>query len=125
MSDVKVLIVEDDLALRGMYDRILHKKPWQIHQAKDGEQAITYLEQNIPHLIFLDMLLPHVSGRQVLEYIISQPRLRDAVHVVIVSSSQEYEQYVGSLPSCEFILKPILPSQIQDVLLRFSEKLPR
>lgn len=124
MSQTTVLIVEDEPALRDIYLRVMQKQVWRICEARDGEQAIACLQDTTPDLIFLDMLLPHVSGLQVLQYIASKPHLCKA-HVVMVSSSQEYARYTSLLPSCEFYLKPILPSQIQEIILRFSEKLPR
>jgi CheY-like chemotaxis protein len=124
MNQTTVLIVEDEPALRDIYQRVMQKQAWHVCEARDGEEALAFLQDTTPDLIFLDMLLPHVSGLQVLQYLASQPHLHRA-HVVIISSSQEYARYTSLLPSCEFYLKPILPSKIQEIILRFSEKLPR
>lgn len=118
MSGYQVLIVEDEAALRNIYHRILSTMGWEVLQAKDGEEAITFLQQTIPDLIFLDMRLPAVNGMEVLKFIRqNQSRLKQT-HIVIASSSKDYERQIDSLPSAEFVLKPILPGQIRDIARR-------
>lgn len=120
MMAQQVLVVEDDPTLRQMYERVLSKLGWQILQAKDGEQAQQLLAENHPSLVFLDMLLPHVNGVQVLQFIASQPHLAQT-HVVVVSSSQEYQQHIGIVNSSQFMLKPILPSKILEVTTHYMQ----
>lgn len=110
----QALVVEDELALRMIYDRVLQKLGYEVLQARDGEQALDLLQENSPSLIFLDMLLPRVNGQKVLEYIASQPRLA-ATHVVIASSSSYMAEHVQIVPSAQFILKPVLPDQIRQI----------
>ena len=117
MSFFKVLVVEDEVALRVIYDRILRMLGCEVTLAKDGEEALRILETLTPDLIFLDMLLPYVNGTQIIQYIMTVQRLRH-IHVVMVSSASEYEQYKSLLPSAEFHLKPILANQIKSIARR-------
>lgn len=115
MSQFQALIVEDEQALLFLYERVLQSIGWDVLKAKDGEQAIAVLQQHTPHLIFLDMLLPGIHGKQVLEYIVTEEaRLRDT-HVVIVSASKEFEQLVGVMPAKEFLHKPILADDVRRI----------
>lgn len=117
MTLFKVLVVEDEVALRVIYDRILRLLGCEVTLAKDGEEALRLLETQTPDLIFLDMLLPYVNGAQIIQYMATVQRLRH-IHVVMVSSASEYEQYKKLLPSSEFHLKPILASQIKTIARR-------
>ena len=113
---IQVLIVEDESALRFIYERILLSLDCDVILARDGREAINALEATIPDLIFLDMLLPMVDGEDVINHMLdSAPRFNDT-HVVIASSSKNFEQFVPVLPSAQFILKPILPDQIRQIV---------
>lgn len=100
------MVIEDETALRIIYERVLTKTDYEVLLARDGQQAIELLRGITPDLIFLDMLLPNISGLVVLEFIAQQPAIANHAHIVIASSSKEYEQYTNLAPSCEFILKP-------------------
>lgn len=121
MAALNVLVVEDETALRVIYERVLERTGSQVLLARDGHQALAILEAHTPDLIFLDMLLPGISGLEVLETIAATPRLLEHTQVVIASSSKEYEQNVHLVPGCRFILKPIMPTQIRDIALALIE----
>src|SRR5689334_13005412 len=123
MSKPVALVVEDEAALRVIYDRLLRGLGWEVLLAKDGQEGIDFLKDHTPRLIFLDMLLPYVNGAQVIQFIRTQERLLP-VHVVIVSSSAEYQHHVKQLQSAEFYLKPILATQIREIGQRVLSTTP-
>jgi CheY-like chemotaxis protein len=120
----QILIAEDEAALRYIYDRILSSMGFTVLQAKNGQEAIDLLREQTPVLIFLDMLMPHVNGVQVLDYIATQPRLQQT-YVVIASSASDYEKYALHRPATEFRLKPILPTHIREIALRHTQPQPK
>ncbi|XWX03047.1 response regulator [Aggregatilineales bacterium SYSU G02658] len=120
MPALKVLVVEDDIGLCVIYERILVKMDCQVKIARDGHYALQLLQTFTPHLIFLDIYLPFVNGLTVLESIASKPEL-DQTHVVVSSSSRDYERKVLQYPNTQFILKPIMPTQIRDVVTTLIE----
>ncbi len=124
MISHEVLIAEDEAALRYIYDRILTSIGLTVLPAKNGQEAIDLLTTHTPRLIFLDMLMPHVNGVQVLDYIATQPRL-GSTYVVIASSASDYEKYALHRPLTEFRLKPILPTQIRDIALHHTQAQPK
>jgi CheY-like chemotaxis protein len=112
MSNRQALIVEDDPGLCKIYDRVLSDMGYEVLAAADGEIALQLLDQNTPDILFLDILLPRVSGKVILEKIRQDARLREMV-VIIVSSNRQPDLDL-SLPNItDFILKPIRPAQIR------------
>ena len=111
------LIVEDDAGLQTLYDRILTTAGFEVVITTDGEQALEALEHLTPDLIFLDILLPKLNGRAVLEYIVTVPELAKT-HIAVVSSNQSFFDYTPDLPHIEYIIKPILPEQIRSIATR-------
>ena len=111
------LIVEDELPLRELYESVLSKLGFEIIHAADGVEAIDILTNYSPDIVFLDMLLPRVDGRQVLDYIQSTPHLADTVTVVVTAHSR-YRNLLPLTPQDQFLLKPIRPHDIQAAVQR-------
>ncbi|MFQ3646628.1 MAG: response regulator [Anaerolineae bacterium] len=97
------LVVEDDKTLEVIYRFILERAGFEVLFATDGQQAISILETTTPALIFLDMLLPHTHGSEVLRYIRATEQLNHT-RVVVISSIQNYER---DIQQEEFLLKPV------------------
>ena len=81
----KIMIIEDDHFLSSLMKARLEKEGFTVVQAFDGEEAIQDLKQDYPSLIVLDLIMPKVTGFEVLQMISITPQL-DKVPVVIVSN---------------------------------------
>ena len=114
MPDRLVLIVEDDRSLLLLYRTVLEKKGYRVLTAGDGREALFLLEEFTPLVIFLDVRLPLIDGMQVLKHIRSREQFNQT-RVVVNSSLHEYAQDVQD---DEFVLKPIRPAQIAEIVAR-------
>lgn len=65
----KVLIVEDDTFLQGLLANKVEKAGFDVTTAKDGEKAMTALAENSFDVVLLDLLLPDISGFDILKNI--------------------------------------------------------
>jgi CheY-like chemotaxis protein len=65
-SNVKILLVEDSRTLRVSNERALLKAGYEVTCAEDGEAALQCAKEQMPDLILLDLLLPRLSGLEVL-----------------------------------------------------------
>jgi two-component system, OmpR family, phosphate regulon response regulator PhoB len=79
------MIVEDDRFLSSLIKARLAKDGFTVLQAFDGEEAIKAFKQDRPDLIILDLIMPKVTGFEVLQTISITPGL-DKVPVVILSN---------------------------------------
>ena len=79
------MIVEDDHFLSSLMKARLEKEGFEVVQAFDGEEAIEMLHKVIPALVILDLIMPKVTGFEVLQMISITPQL-DKIPVVIVSN---------------------------------------
>jgi PAS domain S-box-containing protein len=59
-----ILLVEDDAVTRRMVRQMLEKEGWQVVEAANGWAALSYLSQQIPCLILLDLMMPEMDGFQ-------------------------------------------------------------
>ena len=117
MNEVEILLVEDNegdviLTLEIFNELMLLNK---INVVKDGEQAIRYLNkqkefENVktPDLIFLDINLPKINGKEVLQYIKSQPLLKSIPVIVLTTSSSRLDEEECFKNNAKFyIIKPL------------------
>lgn len=65
----KIIIVEDNVALADIYKTRMELIGYQCLTASDGEEALPMLEKELPDLVLLDLMMPRVSGYQVLDTI--------------------------------------------------------
>lgn len=65
----KILVVDDDDAIRSMVERVLRREQFEVESARDGHEAIQKLAQNDYGTVLLDLMMPRVDGHGVLRYL--------------------------------------------------------
>ena len=80
-----ILIVEDEVFLTNLLLLRFQKENFEVIQAFSGTEALKKLEQTIPDLVLLDLILPNKNGFEVLEEISQNPQWR-SIPVIIVSN---------------------------------------
>ncbi len=90
MEDVKkkILLVEDDEALAGVYHSRLELEGFEVREVNDGEQALSAVMDFRPDLIVLDAMMPKISGFDVLDIIRNTPEVGDVKVVMLTALSQ-------------------------------------
>jgi len=63
----KILLVEDNIELRNIYEMFLKHRGYEINVAVDGEEALKRAKEFGPDLIFLDIMMPNMDGLRVLK----------------------------------------------------------
>jgi CheY-like chemotaxis protein len=85
----KILLVEDSKFLRLATERALKRAGYEMSSAVDGEEALRVAREKLPDLILLDMLLPKMSGPEVLVALKKDPLTRAIPVVVVTGMSQK------------------------------------
>ena len=86
MSGARILLVEDDRYLRRACETALRQRGFAVSSAVDGEEALDAIASELPDLVLLDLLMPKVTGLEVLRSLRSRPETR-ALRVLILSNS--------------------------------------
>ena len=85
-----ILVVDDDAALVAFLFSILEQEGFSIVAASHGQQALDLLEHGLrPHVILVDLMLPRVSGIDLLHHIRTDPALRAMPRIVITGSDDD------------------------------------
>lgn len=85
----KILLVEDSKFLRLATERALARAGYEVHAAADGEEALRAAQTEPPDLILLDMLLPKMSGLDVLRALKKDASTKTIPVVVITGMAQK------------------------------------
>ena len=88
----KVLLVDDSKFLRMANERALSKAGFEVSTAADGEEALQVVNDKPPDIILLDMMLPKISGPEVLRALKANPATMNIPVIVLTSLSQRNEK---------------------------------
>jgi two-component system chemotaxis response regulator CheY len=111
-SEVAVLIVDDSLPVLGIISMILKKEEvGAVYQAEDGKEALKIFKKIQPEIIFLDNMLPKISGMGVLEEVMQVNPNTKVVMVSAISSPAVINQ-AFKLGAIEYIVKPFSTGRI-------------
>ncbi|HHT9120217.1 MAG TPA: response regulator transcription factor [Candidatus Hypogeohydataceae bacterium YC41] len=109
----QVLLVEDELDIARLVEFKLEKNGIEVVHKDRGNDALTWLSNNRPCLILLDLMLPDISGYQVLEQVKRNPTLKDIPVIILSSRGQKDEiDRCLALGALEHILKPFNPTDL-------------
>jgi len=85
----KILLAEDDLFLRDIYLEILADEGFDVTAAVDGSEALSKILEGGWDLVLLDVVMPKVTGIEVLQKIKDQSPKSLAKHIVLMTNSEE------------------------------------
>ena len=85
----KILLVEDDLLIREMYESELIRAGYKVTACYSGEDGIKVLQQDHFDLALLDIMLPGINGLEVLKQIKQNPQTKDTKVVLLTNLGQE------------------------------------
>lgn len=88
-SDLRILIADDDTSIRQLLTTIVKRERLTVDAATDGEDAIQKLQQHEYAVILLDLMMPHVDGFGVIDYLREHPQKRKPVVLVITAYADQ------------------------------------
>ncbi|MDD3049799.1 MAG: response regulator [Candidatus Cloacimonetes bacterium] len=121
MNGAKILIVDDHYVNRMVLEKSFSEDSYQIASVESGEDAIDYLEREVPDLIFLDIMMPGLNGYEVCERIKKNPKTFE-IPVIFLTALDDKESRIKGLEygAVDFITKPF---DIFEVKLRAKQHL--
>lgn len=113
MSERRVLIVEDELAIREMMKFAFHNSEFVLLEAEDAEQAQVIVMDNRPDLILLDWMLPGMSGLELAQQLKSDTNTRDIPIIMLTARGDENDRIKGlDCGADDYVIKPFSPREL-------------
>lgn len=94
ITPLKVVIVEDNVALAEIYKTRLELIGYKVVVAVDGEEGLATIERELPNLVLLDLMVPKIAGDQILERMRASEWGKD-IKVLVVSNLSEADAPAG------------------------------
>lgn len=110
-----ILIIDDDIHIGNMLEELLTKNDYRVLRAYSGTEALLLLSASRPDLILLDLMLPGLSGEEVLSHI-------DGIPVIVLSAKTDVQDKVKLLISgaADYMTKPF---DVSELLARITVQL--
>lgn len=124
---IKILIVEDDDSLREMYKIRLEYEGFDVIVASDGETALAKAVSEQPDLILLDIMMPKISGFDVLDILKSTNSTSKIPIIILTVLEQESNKVKGLMQGAEdyLIKSQTMPAEVvakvREVLKKFKK----
>ncbi len=110
---VQLLIIDDDLAVQQLLQRILTKSGYSVSVVSDGEAGIIQAQKQHPALIICDWLMPNLSGLEVCRTIKSLPELSTTFFILLTSLSSIEDRVQGlDAGADDFLFKPFQSTEL-------------
>ena len=125
----KILLAEDSKFLRLATERALVRAGYAVSSASDGEEALKLAGENMPDVILLDMLLPKLSGHDVLKALKKNPTTADIPVVIMTGLSEKNAKKLQVDGAFAFLEKSALaldrgPGALLSALRKIIEQIP-
>jgi two-component system response regulator HydG len=122
----RILIIDDDVDICQLLDRLFRRKGHQSAFMISGRKALDYLKDNKTDIVFCDFRLPDTNGRDLLQKI---KEINPAIQVIIITGYSDVKTAVDVIKNgaFDYITKPLLPEEILllvDRVIAFKEAHP-
>jgi len=120
LTKVSTLIVDDDIRMLRMMQRILELEGYRVRTASDGKAALDAFDEENPDLVLLDIMMPGLDGYQVLESI----RKHSDVPIIMITAKLDVDsiKQAVDLGADDYVKKPFTPAEL---VARINAKLRR
>jgi two-component system, OmpR family, phosphate regulon response regulator PhoB len=123
MSSPTILVVEDEPDISALVAYHLARESYRVRTAASGPEALSALDADLPDLVVLDLMLPGMSGFELLQEIRRRDEWRDLPVIMLTARKEESERVEGlRLGADDYVAKPFSP---QELVLRVGAVLRR
>lgn len=114
----KVLVCDDEPYIVESVSYVVRKAGFEVVVAEDGQEALAAGRREKPDLIFLDIMMPKLTGYEVCRKLKDDPETRGAYIVMLTARGQEEDERKAlEMGADEFMTKPFSPRKMRAKLL--------
>ena len=113
-----ILVVDDDPDILDAVTTILDTQPYRLGTARDGKQCLAKINEEIPDLLILDLLMPRMDGWGVIREMRSEPRFNNVPIMILTTviedaSRRRYELETNmAMDVQDYVQKPVRPDEL-------------
>ncbi|MBU0597665.1 response regulator [Patescibacteria group bacterium] len=113
-NPIKILLIEDDSFLAGMYVTKMNLENFDVKMADDGEKGLKMTQEELPDVILLDIILPKMSGFDVLKTLKKDAKTKNIPVILLTNLGQRDDVKKGlELGAQDYLIKAhFMPSEV-------------
>ena len=123
MNPNAILVVDDEPAILDMIAELLGYEGYQVVTTSQGSVALAQAKYNPPALILLDLMMPGMSGWQVIAALKASPQTR-AIPIVVLSARRDLPMIANDLGIVSFLSKPFDIDELISVVQQYAGSSP-
>jgi two-component system phosphate regulon response regulator PhoB len=113
MSGDRILVVDDEPDIRELVGFHLTQAGYSVETARDGAEALAAIRRAPPALVILDILLPDLTGTEILRVLRQEEASRATPVILLTARSEEVDRVVGfELGADDYVVKPFSPREL-------------
>jgi DNA-binding response OmpR family regulator len=113
----RILVVEDEPAIRAMLRKRLEANGYEVMDAEDGEEGLTLARREKPDIILLDLMLPKRDGYSVCRLLKFDQRYRHIPVVMLTARAQDKDRRLGQQTGADaYVTKPFDATELLAVV---------
>ncbi len=113
ISNESIFVVDDDQGILDSFDVMLGDD-YPLHMVNNGIDALDYLEEHQPCLMFLDLKMPQMNGMELLKNV-AEKKLPTVIVVVTALPQEQYEEQARKYGVYKYLRKPLDIDEVEDI----------
>ena len=124
MDDLKtIVIIEDEVDTAEMFGEMMRLTGYQVYKAYSGTRALTTIAEKMPDAVILDLMMPDLSGLEVLNKMRRDPRLARIPVVIVSAKGLPSDVKVGlEAGAAAYLTKPVSFRDLADAIEKAVSK---
>ncbi len=118
-----LVCIEDDPEVTELIRLIVARHGFHLLEARDGRRGIALVEQHMPDLILLDLMMPGLDGWEVFDTLKGNPATK-TIPIIVVTARAHFDERVTEMRTANngnLLTKPFVPAQLIDAINRVLE----
>jgi DNA-binding response OmpR family regulator len=116
MPGQRILVVDDEPFILRSLTYVLKREGFEVVEARDGIEALDVARREVPDLVFLDVMMPRMSGFDVLAELKSTAELAHCHVILLTAKGQDSDREQGFRLGCDdYLTKPFSPMRIVEL----------
>jgi len=108
----KIVVIEDERDILQLVNLILVRAGYEVHASDNGRNALPLIQKVRPHLVILDLMLPGLDGRAIIEEMSKDEEIFGTPVMIISALEQAGQMFAGNPIVKDFCYKPFRASEL-------------
>jgi CheY-like chemotaxis protein len=121
-----IVVVDDSATSISLYQFSMEPLAVNFVGFRSPTEALPYLSQHRPALLFLDIVMPGMDGLTFLQKLRSLPQHKDTPVIMVTSKDYAQDRFIAKqLGALDFLIKPLRFKEIRDLVYKYTQVKPR